>query len=82
VSKASALARLAAHLGVEAADVAAFGDMPNDVEMLRWAGLSYAMSGGHPEAVAAAKALAPPCEEDGVAQIVEVLLAGTRPAGH
>jgi hydroxymethylpyrimidine pyrophosphatase-like HAD family hydrolase len=76
VSKASALARLAGHLGVEAADVAAFGDMPNDVEMLRWAGLSYAMSGGHPEAVAAAKALAPPCEEDGVAQIVEVLLAG------
>ena len=46
VSKASALARLAAHLGIDAADVAAFGDMPNDVEMLRWAGQSYAMSGG------------------------------------
>jgi len=65
VSKASALARLAAHLGIDAADVAAFGDMPNDVEMLRWAGLSYAMSGGHPEAVAAARGLAPPCEQDG-----------------
>ena len=56
-------------LGIDAADVVAFGDMPNDIEMLRWAGLSYAMSGGHPEAVAAAKALAPPCEEDGVAQV-------------
>jgi Cof subfamily protein (haloacid dehalogenase superfamily) len=78
VSKASALARLAAHLGVEAEDVAAFGDMPNDIEMLRWAGQSYAMTGGHPEAVAAAKALAPRCEEDGVAQVVEVLLAGGR----
>ena len=76
VSKASALARLAEHLGVGPGQVAAFGDMPNDVEMLRWAGLSYAMSGGHPEAVAAAKALAPPCEQDGVAQVVEVLLAG------
>jgi len=76
VSKATALARLAAHLGIEAADVAAFGDMPNDVEMLRWAGLSYAMAGGHPEAVAAARGLAPPCEEDGVARVVEVLLAG------
>jgi hypothetical protein len=83
VSKASALARLSAHLGVAAVDVAAFGDMPNDVEMLRWAGLSYAMSGGHPEAVAAARGLAPPCEQDGVAQVVEVLLAGrsTAPGG-
>ncbi len=35
VSKASALARLAARLGIEAADVVAFGDMPNDIEMLR-----------------------------------------------
>jgi Cof subfamily protein (haloacid dehalogenase superfamily) len=76
VSKAAALARLAAHLGIDPVDVAAFGDMPNDIEMLRWAGLSYAMSGGHPEAVAAAKALAPPCEQDGVARVVEVLLAG------
>jgi Cof subfamily protein (haloacid dehalogenase superfamily) len=77
VSKAAPLARLAEHLGVPAADVVAFGDMPNDVEMLRWAGRSYAMRGGHPEAVAAAKGIAPPCEEDGVAQVLEVLLAST-----
>jgi Cof subfamily protein (haloacid dehalogenase superfamily) len=75
VSKAAALGRLAGYLGIDPADVVAFGDMPNDVEMLRWAGRSYAMTGGHPEAVAAAKALAPPCEQDGVAQVVEVLLA-------
>lgn len=77
VSKAAPLGRLAEHLGVDVADVVAFGDMPNDVEMLRWAGQSYAMSGGHPEAVAAAKGVAPPCEEDGVAQVLEVLLAAT-----
>lgn len=75
VSKAAALGRLAAHLGIEPADVVAFGDMPNDIEMLQFAGRSYAMAGGHPDAVAAAKALAPPCEQDGVAQVVEVLLA-------
>jgi Cof subfamily protein (haloacid dehalogenase superfamily) len=75
VSKAAALARVAEHLGIRAAEVAAFGDMPNDVEMLRWAGLSYAMTGGHPEAIAAAKGVAPRCEEDGVAQVVEFLLA-------
>lgn len=74
VSKASALARLAARLGIEAADVVAFGDMPNDVEMLAWAGRSYAMAGAHPEAIAAADEIAPPCEQDGVAQVVEALL--------
>ena len=75
VSKASALARLAARRGVPAEAVVAFGDMPNDVPMLRWAGRGYAMPGGHPEAVAAAAELAPPCESDGVAQVLEQLLS-------
>ena len=33
-----------------AADVVAFGDMPNDVPMLTWAGTSYAMGNAHPDA--------------------------------
>ncbi len=74
-SKASALAALADDLGIDASEVAAFGDMPNDLPMLRWAGRSYAMTGGHPEAVAAASALAPPCDDDGVARVVEQLLS-------
>ncbi len=79
VSKASTLAELAAERGCTAADVVAFGDMPNDVEMLRWAGLSYAMADGHPEAIAAADALAPSCDQDGVAQVLERLLAAAAP---
>jgi hypothetical protein len=78
VSKASTLAELAAARGVAQADVVAFGDMPNDVEMLAWAGRGYAMTGGHPAAVAAAGRTAPPCLDDGVAQILEALLS--RPA--
>ena len=35
-------------LGVDAADVVAFGDMPNDLEMLRWAGHGVAMGNAHP----------------------------------
>lgn len=76
VSKASALAEFVRERGLTAADVVAFGDMPNDVAMLRWAGRGYAMADGHPEALAAADGIAPPCAEDGVARVLEVLLDG------
>jgi hypothetical protein len=78
VSKASTLDTLVRARGLTAADVVAFGDMPNDVAMLRWAGHGYAMADGHPEAIAAADAVAPPCPEDGVAQVLERLLTGRR----
>jgi Cof subfamily protein (haloacid dehalogenase superfamily) len=74
VSKAATLASLAAARGVDRADVVAFGDMPNDVEMLAWAGRAYAMAGGHPDALAAAGRTAPSCLDDGVAQVLENLL--------
>ena len=48
VTKASTLALLCADLGIDAADVIAFGDMPNDLPMLGWAGTSYAMADAHP----------------------------------
>ncbi|GAB3269393.1 HAD family hydrolase [Kineosporia babensis] len=75
VTKATALAWLAGELGLAAPDVIAFGDMPNDIPMLTWAGTGYAMTGGHPDAIAAASRQAPPCDEDGVAQVIEALLA-------
>ena len=76
VSKGSSLDELARNWGICAADVVSFGDMPNDIDMLRWAGTSFAMSGGHPDAIAAAGHLAPPAAEDGVAQVLEQLLLG------
>ena len=78
VSKASTLAELAAHRGIPAEDVVAFGDMPNDVPMLRWAGRGFAMADGHPEAIRAADETAPACQDDGVAQVLERLLADRR----
>jgi HAD superfamily hydrolase (TIGR01484 family) len=78
VTKGRALAELAASRGIEPSEVVAFGDMPNDASMLAWAGSGYAMAGGHPEAIAAAGQQAPPCEQDGVAQVLEGLLALTR----
>jgi len=68
VTKASTLASVAGSLGVAAEDVIAFGDMPNDIAMLQWAGTSFAMADAHPEARAAAGDVAPSHEEDGVAR--------------
>ena len=47
-NKGSALAELASHLGVLPEECMAFGDQYNDVEMLEFAGKSYAMSDGAP----------------------------------
>lgn len=74
VSKGQTLAKMAARLGIEAKDVVAFGDNPNDFSMLQWAGRSYAMADGHPEGRNQAKAIAPSLAEDGVAQVIEELL--------
>ncbi len=70
VTKASTLALLAAELGVDAQDVIAFGDMPNDLPMLTWAGASYAMADAHPSVHEAADHRAPGHDEDGVAQVL------------
>jgi Cof subfamily protein (haloacid dehalogenase superfamily) len=75
VNKAVALAEYAAALGIGAEDVVAFGDMPNDIEMLRWAGHGYGMASGHPEAIRAAGRQAPHFDDDGVAQVLESRLA-------
>jgi hypothetical protein len=80
VSKASTLAVLAERQGLGPQDVVAFGDMPNDVPMLRWAGLGVAVADAHPEAIAAASLVAAACVDDGVAQVVERLLAARPPA--
>jgi hydroxymethylpyrimidine pyrophosphatase-like HAD family hydrolase len=68
VTKGGALAGLCARWGVEAAEVVAFGDMPNDIPMLQWAGTSYAVGNAHPTAREAATHIAPRNTEDGVAE--------------
>ncbi|MBP2412810.1 Cof subfamily protein (haloacid dehalogenase superfamily) [Arthrobacter stackebrandtii] len=78
VNKAVTLAEYAAARGIEATDVVAFGDMPNDIEMLGWAGAGYAMASGHPQAIAAAALAAPRFEDDGVARVIESRLAALR----
>lgn len=74
VNKASTLEHFAATHGIGAADVVAFGDMPNDLEMIQWAGTGVAVGSGHPTLQAAADLVSGACDDDGVARVIEHLL--------
>ncbi|MEP6561233.1 MAG: HAD family hydrolase, partial [Nakamurella sp.] len=69
VNKGSALAELAARWAIDPKHVIAFGDMPNDLEMLHWAGFGVAMGNAHPDVAAIATEVGAHHHEDGVAQI-------------
>ncbi|MBJ7340820.1 HAD family hydrolase [Mycolicibacterium sp.] len=71
VSKATGVDEVARPLGITAEDVVAFGDMPNDIPMLLWAGLGVAMGNAHPEAKAAANEVTTPNSDDGLARVLE-----------
>ena len=79
VSKAHALTRLVRTLGIVPAEVAAFGDMPNDLPMLEWAGTSYAVANAHPSVLGMADQVIAANDEDGVAQVIESLFPAPPP---
>lgn len=75
VSKGSALATLALHLGIQASEAVAFGDGDNDIPMFEWAGVSVAMPQGWPLARARAKLVAPEGPaETALARAVDLVL--------
>ncbi|MFN8137375.1 MAG: HAD family hydrolase [Propionicimonas sp.] len=74
VTKASTLALLCAELGVDAADVVAFGDMPNDLAMLSWAGRGFVVANGHHSLLRGGFVVVPGNDEDGVGRTVLDLL--------
>ncbi|MGW0534692.1 HAD hydrolase family protein [Streptomyces sp. NPDC003032] len=84
VSKASTLELCCAERGIAPEEVVAFGDMPNDIEMLTWAGTSYAMGNAHPDVIAAASGRTVANNDDGVAVVIERILAErtSGPAKH
>jgi len=62
---------LCAESEVAAADVLAFGDMPNDLPMLEWAGRAVAVANAHPEVLGVADEVTASNDDDGVAQVLE-----------
>ncbi|GGZ18966.1 HAD family hydrolase [Streptomyces nitrosporeus] len=75
VSKIVALEKLCAARGVTPAEVIAFGDARTDLEMIRWAGRGVFMGNAEPALHAEADLIAPSNDEDGVAAVLERLLA-------
>jgi hydroxymethylpyrimidine pyrophosphatase-like HAD family hydrolase len=73
VTKASTLELVCVDRHIDASQVVAFGDMPNDLPMLAWAGTSYAMANAHPAVRKLAGHVAPANEDDGVAASLEEL---------
>ena len=74
VTKATTVERLLAQYDIGPREVVAFGDMPNDVPMLAWAGRAYAVANAHPDVIAIATAITKSNDEDGVALALSELL--------
>lgn len=70
-NKGAALKQLCESLQIPREEVMAFGDNGNDLEMLEYAGLSFAPANGTDEAKAAATAVTAANDEDGVAIAIE-----------
>lgn len=73
--KGTALAHIAALLGLERENVMAVGDAGNDLSMLNWAYHSVAMGNATEEVLACCRYVTASNDECGVAQIIERVLA-------
>lgn len=73
VTKAGTLALLCQERGIEPEEVVAFGDMPNDLAVLAFAGAGYAMANAHHLVLAAVERRTLSNDEHGVAVVLEEL---------
>jgi len=71
VDKASALDWLCQHMNIAPEQVLAIGDAPNDIEMLRWAGVGLAVENAWHDVRTSANAIIPSNDHDGVAWAID-----------
>jgi Cof subfamily protein (haloacid dehalogenase superfamily) len=77
VSKATALELVCTERGISREHVVAFGDMPNDLAMLQWAGHAVAVANAHADVLAIADEVTAANDDAGVARVLERLFADT-----
>lgn len=70
LTKATGLSLAARRLGVAPAETIAFGDMPNDVPMLTWAGYGVAMANAHQELKQVADEVTGSNDDDGIVSVL------------
>ncbi|MDO5029962.1 MAG: HAD family hydrolase [Corynebacterium sp.] len=71
VTKRAGLEYVSELVGATSADVVCFGDMPNDIEMLAWAGTGVAMGNAADKVKQIADEITATNDDDGVAQVLE-----------
>lgn len=71
VDKGRSLEYIAGHYGVSRAQVMAIGDAPNDLGMLRWAGMGVAMGNAWDSVRHIARVVVASNDQDGVAEAIE-----------
>ena len=74
VHKANGLAKLSEEWGIAPAEIAAFGDSGNDIEMLEYAGASFAMANAQEKVKQASKEIIASNNQEGVMEVIEQLL--------
>jgi Cof subfamily protein (haloacid dehalogenase superfamily) len=74
VTKAFGIGALCERLDIDASGVLAFGDMPNDLPMMQWAGRCVAVANAHADVAACADTVIPSNDDDGVAVFLEKML--------
>ena len=71
VTKRAGLEYVSELVGATAKDVVCFGDMPNDIEMLSWAGTGVAMGNAADNVKEIADEITATNDDDGVARVLE-----------
>lgn len=80
VSKGETLKRMTEELDLHPSQVVAVGDGSNDLSMVEYAGLGVAMENGDERLKEVAHLIAPPHDQDGVAQIIRRYILNERRA--
>ncbi len=75
INKGNALSFLQDHHNIKPSETMAFGDYNNDLEMLKCAKYSYAMSNAHPNVKVVAKYKTESNDDFGVEQVLETLIS-------
>ncbi|GAU66495.1 hydrolase [Streptomyces sp. NBRC 110611] len=81
-TKGAAVAAVAAATGVPLTAVAAVGDMPNDLPMMEPSALAVAVGNAHPRVLDAADLIVRGNDLDGVAELLDAVLAARRESGR